>query len=392
MRKFCFLLLICLLAASFTFAGEYILAQEAKTRYLISFQTSIDYNLIHTLEGKIVREYQEMPVVLVEISESKASKLNDYSQIQFYEPDLKIKGTPEIEALSESGINPEGTVPLSQSTQEIPWGIEKVNALKVQEKGFTGQSIKIGIIDSGIDYKHDDLLVFGGISFVDGNPDYLDDHGHGTSVAGIIGARNNDIGILGIAPESELYAIKVLDSNANGNISDVVSGIEWSIQNKMNIVNLSLETTTDSKILKKAVKEAYKKGLLLVSAAGNYGFNEGDTIAYPAAYKEVIAVGAINSRNERTFYSASGKDLELMAPGASIFTTSLNNQFAMNLGTSMASSHVAGVAALIWQANPQLENKDIRKILDRTATEMGEKRLYGHGLVDAWKALDDMMK
>ncbi|WP_052409921.1 S8 family serine peptidase [Paenibacillus durus] len=78
--------------------------------------------------------------------------------------------------------------------------------------------------------------------------------------------------------------------------------------------------TTDSKTLKKAVKEAYKKGLLLVSAAGNSGFNEGDTIAYPAAYKEVIAVGAINSRNERTFYSSSGKDLELMAPGASIYS------------------------------------------------------------------------
>lgn len=381
-----------MLATSFTVTEEYISAQEAKTRYLISFQTLIDYNLINTLEGEIVREYQDIPVVLVEISESNASKLNDYSQIQFYEPDLKIKGAPEIEALSESCINPEGVAPLSQSAQEIPWGIEKVNALKVQEKGFTGRSIKIGIIDSGIDYKHDDLLVYGGISFVDGSPDYIDDNGHGTSVAGIIGARNNHIGVIGIAPESELFAIKVLDSNANGNISDVVSGIEWAIKNNMNIVNLSLETTTDSKTLKKAVKEAYKKGLLLVSAAGNYGFNEGDTIAYPAAYKEVIAVGAINSRNERTFYSASGKDLELMAPGASILTTSLHNQYSMNLGTSMASSHVAGVAALIWQANPQLENKDIRKILDRTATEMGEKRLYGHGLVDAWKALDSIMK
>ncbi|AIQ10888.1 hypothetical protein PDUR_01785 [Paenibacillus durus] len=119
-----------------------------------------------------------MPVVVVEISESKALKLNEYSQIEFYEPDLKIKAAPEIEALAEPSLSSEGIdLSLLQSEQEIPWGIEKVNALKVQEKGSTGKGIKIGIVDSGIDYTHDDLLVFGGISFVQGSPDYIDDYG-----------------------------------------------------------------------------------------------------------------------------------------------------------------------------------------------------------------------
>lgn len=318
--------LVCFIASPFSFAQNLGPAEETKSKYLISFHTSIDYELIKNLESKIIVEYQDMPVVAVEISENNVSKLKDYPQIEFFEPDLKIKPVSELKVPAESILLFKGLF-LDQkkaSPQIVPWGIEKINALKVQEKGFTSKGIKIGIIDSGIDYTHDDLVVCGGTSFVEGNTDYMDDYGHGTAVAGIIGATNNHIGVAGIAPDSELFSIKVLDSKGDGDISAVISEIEWAVKNKINIINLSLETTTDRKTLKKAVKEAYKKGVLLVSAAGNNGFNKDDTIAFPAAYKEVIAVGAINSRNERTFYSSSGKDLELMAPGASIYSTSLN--------------------------------------------------------------------
>ncbi|MCY9657616.1 S8 family peptidase [Paenibacillus chondroitinus] len=380
--------------ASDALAQSSTLTQEPIVPYIISFKTSIDYHLVSKFEGKILQEYQNIPAVVVEISESNVLNLkNSSSQVEFIEPDLKINVVSDVNSLPEPHLMSKVTSqPLilseSTSTQTIPWGIEKVNALEVQKKGFTGKNIKIGIIDSGVDYTHDDLYVTGGISFVKGSPDYMDDFGHGTAVAGIIGAKNNSIGVVGAAPDSQLFAIKVLDSKGDGYVSDVVSGIDWSIKSNMNIVNLSLTTTTDSKTLKKAVKEAYRKGVLLISAAGNIGFNEGDTITYPAAYKEVIAVGAINSRNERTFYSSSGKDLELMAPGASIYSTSPNDQYSMNLGTSMASPHVTGVAAQIWEATPHLKNKDIREILDNTATKMGEKASYGYGLIDALNALN----
>ncbi|RCW41581.1 S8 family peptidase [Paenibacillus prosopidis] len=382
--SFLLIFIWCIMATSLAHGSS---VQENNTRYLVSFHTSIDHQLINSLEGKIIKEYRYIPVAVVEISESKAASLKDYSQVEFFEPDLRVNANPELNTKVEPNLKAD-TAESSPtiSKQEVPWGISKINAIEVHKKGFTGKGIRIGIIDSGVDYTHDDLNVVGGVSFVDGASDYFDNYGHGTAVAGIIGAKDNLIGVVGVAPESKLYAIKVLDSMGEGYISDIVSGIEWAVENNLNIVNLSLEVSMDNKVLNKSVKEAYKRGVLLISAAGNMGSM--GTLAYPSAYKEVIAVGAINSSNERTVFSGTGKDLELMAPGENVYSTYLNDQYTMNVGTSMASAHVAGVAALIWEANPNLRNEDIREILDKTAVLIGDKILYGYGLVDALKGLN----
>jgi subtilisin family serine protease len=377
------ILIICVIVISLL-NQTIVSAQEAKIRYLISFKNEIDYNLIYELEGKVLKEYQDDHMMIVEISEEIVSKLQQYPQIDFFEPDLKINVTPGLNAIIKS--NDTDFLRL-HSVQEIPWGIQRINAIEAQKRGSTGKNIKIGIIDSGIDYTHDDLLVAGGINIIDNNSDFIDDYGHGTQIAGIIGAQNNSLGVLGVAPDSSLFAIKVLDSKGDGFISDVISGIQWSIENDINIVNLSFQTKEDSKALKKIIKKAHKEGILLIASAGNNGFNEGNTIEYPAAYPEVIAVGAINSRDERTFYSGRGEKLELMAPGASIYSTTLNNNYALTLGTSMAAAHVTGVAAQIMEKNQELDNQEVQSILDKTATAMGEKTHYGHGLVDALKAL-----
>lgn len=359
-------------------------AQEVNTRYFISFKAQINYGLIFGMEGKIVEEYPDLTMILAELSETKAAKLKMDPQIEFVEPDILLHVLPGLSTNLES----ETLLPsLVNKEQEIQWGMKKVKAIEAQNEGYSGKGVRIGVVDSGIDYTHDDLSIAGGVNMIDGSANFMDDYGHGTEIAGIISAIPNDIGVLGIAPEARLYGIKVLDSKGYGHISHVVKGIKWSIDHDMDIVNLSFQTKENSLALKKIIKKAYHKGLLLIAAAGNNGFNEGNTVEYPAAYKEVIAVGAINSRDERTFYSGRGKELDVMAPGASIYSTTLHNQYAMTLGTSMAAAHVSGAAALIMEAKPNLDNREIRSIIVHTASKMGEKNLYGHGLINALKAI-----
>lgn len=347
---------------------------KEKERYLLGFYSIIDYQLIDTYEGEIIREYQHMPAVLVELTQHSAKKISKESNVLYIETDDEVSVT--------------SISPVNMSTEIIPWGFDKINAVVAHHEGFKGEGIKIGIIDSGIDYTHGDLNVVNGINFVEDSMDYSDDFGHGTAVAGIIGALENSEGIIGVAPQSELYAIKVLDSIGNGFISDVVSGIEWAIRNELDIVNLSLSTNSDSKTLSKAVKTADKNGILLVSSAGNEGYHSKGNITYPGAYKSVIAVGAIDNNNLRTSFSSVGKELEIMAPGASIYSTSINGQYNTYNGTSFAAPYIVGAAALIWEANPELDSKEVRKILNNTATDLGDKYLFGNGLVDIQRAFN----
>ncbi|WP_051287339.1 S8 family peptidase [Paenibacillus taiwanensis] len=373
----------CILLVSL-FVPPSLSAQEEKRQYFISFKSQINTALIYSLGGKIVESYPDLTMILAELSAANAAKLKGDPQIEFVEQDRAIHVLPEQGTTVEREMSH-----LSQFNQGqvIQWGAQKVKAIEAQQEGYMGKGIKIGIIDSGIDYTHEDLSIAGGVNIIDGSANFMDDYGHGTEIAGIIGALPNHIGVLGIAPDARIYGIKVLDAKGDGHISHVVKGITWSIDHHMDIVNLSFQTKENSKALKKVIKKAYQKGLLLIGAAGNNGFNEGNTVEYPAAYKEVIAVGAINSRDERTFYSGRGKELDVMAPGASIYSTTLHHQYTMTLGTSMAAAHVSGVAALIMEAKPHLNNREIRSIVMHTASKMGERNLYGHGLVDALKAI-----
>ena len=174
-----------------------------------------------------------------------------------------------------------------------------------------------------------------------------------------------------------------------GSYSDVISGIEWAIYNGMNILNLSLGGTSDSRSLKVAVDKAYSEGILLIAAAGNDGYGAKGTITYPAAYSAVIAVGAIDQNNERATFSSVGRQLELMAPGVGIESSTIGG-YETRIGTSMAAPHVAGVASIIWQANPGLGNVQLREVLNETAIFLGDSFYYGNGLVDALKAYNSI--
>lgn len=209
----------------------------------------------------------------------------------------------------------------------------------------------------------------------------MDDNGHGTHVAGTIGALDNELGVIGVAPQADIYAIKALDQYGNGSYSDIISGIEWAIDNNIDIINMSIGGTTKSKTLETAVNNAYNAGILLVASAGNNGYDKKGTITYPAAYDSVIAVGAVDENNTRAYFSSVGRQLELMAPGVNVLSTVPNNSYASYSGTSMASPHIAGSAALLWEANPNLSNVEIRNLLNNSAIYLGDSFEYGNGLV-----------
>jgi len=282
------------------------------------------------------------------------------------------------------------------SPQTIPWGISDIN---VPQAWLTtnGSEVKIAVIDTGIDYMHPDLAgkVIGGHSFVSHTKDYMDDNGHGTHVAGIIAALNNDIGVVGVAPGASLYAVKVLDSTGNGYLSDVIDGIQWSVKNNAQVISMSLGLSTDNRALHDAVDAAYNSGVLVIAAAGN---TNGGAVTYPAAYSSVIAVSAIDINNSIASFGSVGPQVELAAPGVNVYSTYLGGGYATKSGTSMACPHVSGTVVLILATPPgtydqngngKWEPAEVRKKLDDTATDLGAPGLdpyYGYGLVNAANA------
>ncbi|MCJ7789365.1 MAG: S8 family serine peptidase [Candidatus Atribacteria bacterium] len=281
---------------------------------------------------------------------------------------------------------------------ENSWGVKHIGAGFVHDDGNKGAGIKVAIIDTGIDYNHPDLDANykDGYDFVNSDDDPMDDEGHGTHVAGIIAAEDNNIGVVGVAPAAELYAIKVLDDTGSGYVSDVILAIQWATdpngngyaEDRLDIINMSLGAKKGNIFLKWACNLAYNDGLLLVAAAGN---EYGGAVIYPAAYDSVIAVSATNSSDGLASFSSVGLEVELAAPGVNINSTLPGNEYSGETwsGTSMASPHVAGTAALVWAANPGWSNEEVRIQLRDTADDLGATgwdSKYGYGLVDADEA------
>lgn len=252
----------------------------------------------------------------------------------------------------------------------------------------------IAIIDSGIDYTHEDLndgRVRTDIDkdYVNKDDDALDDNGHGTHVAGTIAAAgNNAIGISGILWQAQLLPLKVCDEGGSCSIDAISSAIHYAADQGARVINMSLGSSSCSETLEAAIDYAYfEKGVVVVAAAGN----DNNLVGYPAAYEPVLAVGALDRHGKRAYFSSYGEALDLVAPGVRIFSTVPNNGYETFSGTSMASPHVAGVAGLLLAQRPTLTNHEVRAILTASADDLGEvgrDRQYGYGLVDAVRALE----
>ena len=253
--------------------------------------------------------------------------------------------------------------------ETLPWGVDRIEAEQVWPAyGNTGQGVKVAILDTGIDLKHPDLQgnIKGGYNAVNPRRAPNDKNGHGTHVAGTVAALLNGQGVVGAAPGASLYAVKVLGDSGWGWISDIIEGIDWSIQNGMQVLNMSFGSSSDSQALHDAIARAYQAGLVMVAAAGNSGCT-GDTVNYPARYPETIAVAATDQTDTVTSWSSCGPEVDLSAPGDQILSTYKKGGYATLSGTSMAAPHVTATAALVIAQYGTLSPDQIRSHLVSTA-------------------------
>lgn len=285
-------------------------------------------------------------------------------------------------------------------SQKIDWGLKTLQVPEIWKES-RGRAVKIAILDTGI-IQHPDLKpnIKGGANFTTSNiNDYTDRQGHGTHVAGIIAAADNEFGVVGVAPEAEIYAVKVLGDDGSGAIEWIVKGIDWAIEQKMDIISMSLGSSMGHPALHDAVKRAYAKNVTIIAAAGNDGDEyPDDDIDYPGRYPETICVGAINKYLKRSWFSSDGEELDIMAPGEDILSTYLDNDYKILSGTSMATPFISGVVALIIAKHRQVKDsktpvdtpKRIYEHLIRTATdagEIGKDNFYGYGIVSPSKLM-----
>jgi subtilisin len=282
------------------------------------------------------------------------------------------------------------------------WGVDRIGSQAAHDKGIRGAGVKIAVLDTGIDYNHPDLAanVKGGDNFISLDPDfhdYWDDssRSHGTHVAGIIAAIRNGSGVVGVAPEAELYAVKVLDGAGFGDISSLVAGIEWAIANGMHVINISAGLVEPSLALEQACRSAWEAGILVVAAAGN---TYGGPVAYPAAYDSVVAVSATDPQDAVIDLSSTGPEVNLAAPGYDVYSTASGGGYKLTRGTSQAAPHVTGVAALVLSSGTLADQdgdglltvQDLRLRLQKTAKDLGtpgQDAVSGFGLVQAATAV-----
>ncbi len=250
-------------------------------------------------------------------------------------------------------------------------------------KRSSGRGVTVAVVDTGVDPNHEDLpKLLRGRDFVSGDKNASDTNGHGTFVAGVIAAkRNNGRGIAGVSRAS-ILPVRVLNARGFGRDSDISRGIRWAANNGADVINLSLGGGRSSQILKDAVRAATRKGALVVAASGNGG---GTRPMYPAAYSQVVAVGATDLRDRMTWFTDHGPWLDVVAPGVDIISTVPRDSYAIGDGTSFSSPLVAGAAALALSDHRRWSVSKLRAALIRGAADagpVGPDPFTGVGVID----------
>lgn len=346
--------------------------------------------------GHTLKELDLINAAVVLLPDQAAvDNVRGLSSVRSVEPDVTVYALHHRDGHSGGpGGGDTEPDPEPEPSQTTEWGIDRIDA-DLAWPTNTGVGTNVAVVDTGIDLDHPDLNVIKGVDCTKGpNCDKGgsgdDDNGHGTHVAGIVGASNNSIGVVGVAPGANLYAVKALRQDGSGFLSDVIEGIEWAVNNNMNVINMSLGTSSDIQAMHDAVDAANAAGVVVVAAAGNSGDGDPNTndVGYPAKYSSVIAVSATASDDSTPSWSSEGAEVELAAPGVSVRSTIPGGSYGTFSGTSMASPHVAGTVALLLSSGASAS--DVRSTLRASAEDLGSEGFdnqYGWGLVDAEASL-----
>ncbi len=333
-------------------------------------------------------------------------KLSDVPEIDSITPDYILKtDKPDKETTNVPSVQ---SPPISDEEPNDPyfvdgqqWDMNSIDMKKAWNIKRAGAETVVAVIDTGVDYNHPDLVgkVIKGKNYINNTDDPMDDHGHGTHVAGTIGAiTNNGIGISSVSWGAKILAIKACDNNGDCITSNVVRGISYALSQGVKVINISIagvgSCTRENffggdRVYEDVIKEANSKGAIMIVAAGNN--NQDAKNEVPGACEGVVAVGATNQSNERWVSSDStgsnfGDKIDLSAPGSPILSTSVQNGYSIRNGTSMAAPHVSGVAALLLSFNKNLSSSELKKCIVESAGKIESDRYIG-GLLNAYNAL-----
>jgi len=409
------LVLSILFAAPFANASEPLGKEGVQNRRMIVFQEGVsldEQKKIAQEQGlEVLRVFKPINALVVRSKPGRAStasmrlmanpKVGQVAQ-DFYTNWLyNAPALPQLPAFDQvmKSLKPlnkgMGKAPIKS---EIQWGVKRHNAPEAWKK-TRGKGVKVAVVDTGIDGGHYEFAgrIKGGHNAIDETQPWTDDHSHGTHVAGIIAAAMDGQGVVGVAPEAELYGVKVLSADGSGSLFSIIGGIMWCIDNKMDVVNMSLGSPQGNVMFEFAVKRMEIADIPLIAAAGN----DGGPVGFPAAYSGAIAIsamcpkgGAEDARlctgdNPIATFSSRGPEIEFIAPGVLIPSTVLGQEIKAYSGTSMASPHVAGLAALAV-ANGNHGAKAVRRALIRSARRIKglDRSEQGYGLINAADLVD----
>lgn len=402
------------LTATATLPPVDIRGEHVSDQAVVKFKNQLTLDEIKTLasslQAEIVEEIKELDLWVFSVSPEQLpyllAALQAHPQVRYAEPNYLARAysQPDDPGLPEQ---------------------EYLNRIQAQEAWniTTGsQDIIVAIIDTGVDVRHPELSTkiwnnqgetgtdsqgndkrsnhvdddqdgyidnWQGWNAMNNDGDITDALGHGTHVAGIVAAStNNRAGIAGVSWGALLMPVKVLDNSGSGSYSQVAKAIIYATRHGAQIINLSLGGTSPSELLHAAVDYASTHGSLLVAAAGDTGKN---IPSYPAAYEPVIAVGAVNLKNQHARFSSVGEMVDLVAPGVKIYSTTAGGKYSRRSGTSTAAAQVSGVAALLASLDAFKSPIDIRQALLSTAADLGpggRDSVFGDGLVQSYTALN----
>jgi len=308
-------------------------------------------------------------------------KLTNHPAVHYAEIDVRVRAHASGCADNKRNLRTRRTGLHARSAAlNAPWNIKRVQAPSLWPSTLGGE-VRVAVLDTGIG-PHPSLPVAGGVNTIGGRS-YRDDNGHGTHVAGIAAAAGRSGSPAGVAPRVRLYAVKVLDRNGGGYVSDIVEGIEWCMKRGIRVMNMSfgLPPGTASRALLDAIRQATRRGIVTVVSAGNGGIASGG-LDVPASYSETIAVAATTRQDRIAPFSSRGRGIAIAAPGEAIRSAKPGGGYRLESGTSMASPHVAGGAALLLARSPRLTPASLKRRLTATAKRLGyRKTAQGGGLL-----------